>query len=60
VTADSGYARAVVSLSRVQGLKEASTLEVVDLPTLAKSFVLEIQNSAPGTVVMVPPPAQER
>ena len=56
VAADSGYTRAVVSLARVQELKEAPTLEPVDLSVLAKTFALEIQSSAPGSVVMVPPP----
>ncbi len=56
VTTDSSYTRASVSLARVEQLKESPTLVAVDLSSLAKSFALEIQSAAQGTVVMVPPP----
>ena len=40
---DSGYAKASVSLARVIVLKEDPSLTPVDLPTLAQSFVGEIE-----------------
>jgi Flp pilus assembly protein TadD len=59
VTADSSYSRAAVSLARVEQLKESPTLVAVDLPGLAKTFALEVQTAAQGTVVMVPPPVPQ-
>jgi tetratricopeptide (TPR) repeat protein len=56
VTADSTYSKAAISLARVEGLSESPTLVAVDLPSLAKTFALEIQTASQGTVVMVPPP----
>jgi predicted Zn-dependent protease len=58
VAGDSSYARAAVNLARVEELKEAPTVVAVDLPALAKTFALEVQTVGQGTVVMVPPPAQ--
>jgi predicted Zn-dependent protease len=60
VTADSSYTRAVVSLARVEELKESPTLVAVDLPGLARTFVQEVQTVGQGTVVMVPPPPAGR
>jgi Tfp pilus assembly protein PilF len=56
VESDSSYTKAVVSLARVEVLKEDPTLVPVDLPALAQTFALEIQGTVPGTLVVIPPP----
>jgi predicted Zn-dependent protease len=60
VAGDSTYSRAIVSLARVEKLEESTERVAVDLPQIARTFAVEVGTVTQGSVVMVPPPFQDR
>jgi predicted Zn-dependent protease len=55
LTADSTYAKATVSLARVEGLKQDTSIVAADLGALAQSFVASIQGWRETPVATIPP-----
>jgi len=51
IAADNGYTKAVLSLARVDGRKEDTTLMPLDLASLAESFDREIRNTKVSATV---------
>ena len=61
LASDSSYARASVSLTRVEALQAEPTQAAIDLPALATNFAIAMRNRGqPALVVVEPPPPGAR